>query len=332
MPGEEKTYTFTAHVERNTVDRTTIRARAYVGVVNAVDTTIVRIGIPYNAITATISDNRNTAEIGQILKYTVKVSNSSDDVATHVAVNASTPTYGEFVSASEGGISDGNNVRWLIVQIAPHDTRTFTYSVRVRSDAAIGTVLTAGVVADGANGNIVHDKTTVVLQSTEVGMAPKEILFRKTADRSEAIPGGTIRYTLFVKNTLDTVISDASILDRFDTTYLSQYSFTNNQYLVTNENGRMVWQVPVLKPGESWSTTYILSVASNAPTGMKLDNVATLRGSDVSSISLTERVSTNTSGVLGDLPTTGVGMDGFLALATALMALAATGVQKKLFI
>ncbi len=329
-PGEEKVFTFTTLVDHDAVNHMLIRARAYVGTVSAVDQTIVSIGQPYNAITTTISDGRNTAEIGQVLTYTVKVTNSSDQVGTHVAISASLPTFAEFVSATEGGTTDGNNVRWLITQIAAHDTRTFKYSVRVRSDAPLDSILSAGVVADGANGHMTRDQTKVVLQSTEIGEVEPTIVFRKSADRSEAVPGGKVRYTLFIRNTLDRVISDATILDRFDNRYLSFESAEQTQFLIENTEGRMIWKVPVLKPGESWQVSYMLSVAANAPTGLPLDNVATLRGSDVSDISLTERVSTNTSGVMGDFPATGAGTEAAMAMLLAVGALAATGVQRKL--
>lgn len=329
-PNEEKTYTYTVQVDRDAVNRTLLRSRAYAGTISSLDETTISVGIPPNAITTTISDYRNTAEVGQVLTYTIKVNNNSDLVGTHVYVNASLPTYVEFVSASEGGTTDGNNVRWHIIQIAGHDTRTLTYSVRVRSDAPLDTLLSAGVVANGANGNMSRDTTKVVLESNEVGLVPKQIMFRKTADRSEAIPGGKIRYTLFIRNTLDKVISDATILDRYDNKYLTLQSHENGQYLISSDVGQMVWQVPVLKPGESWSTSYVLGVSADAPTGVSLDNVATLRGNDLSGISLTERVSTNTSGVLGDFPTTGAGMDVFLAFITAGLALGAAGMQKKL--
>jgi len=329
-PNEEKIFSFTTHIDRDTVNNFLIRARAYVGSISDVDQTIVSYGIPRNSISASISDGRNTAEIGQILTYTVKVTNSSNLVGTHVAIDASLPIHGEFISATDGGTTDGVNVRWLIAQIAPNDTRTFKYSVRVRSDAPLGNVLQAGVVADGVTGTISRDQTTVVLQSNDIGTVEPTIIFRKTADRAEAVPGGSVRYTLYIKNTLDRVISDATILDRYDNQYLSFSSADQSHFLIENNDGRMTWKVPVLKPNESWSTTYILSVAKNAPTGLSLDNVATLRGSDVSSISLSERVSTNTAGVLGDFPTTGAGMDAVLAAILALGALGATGMQKKL--
>ncbi len=327
--GEERIFTYTVLVDRNAVDRFSIRARAYVGTISALDETVVRFGLPYEAIETSISDNRNTAEIGQLLTYVVKVTNTSDVVGTNVYISSNTPQFGEFVSASNGGISDGTNVRWFIAQIAAKDTRSFTFTVRVRSDAPLGSILTAGAVADGMNGSIARDVTKVVAESNELGIANNDVIFRKTADRSEAVPGGSIRYTLFIRNTLDHVISDAFIIDRFETAYLSFVSAENTQNLRNRSDGHMEWQVPVLKPGESWQTSYILAVSPDAPTGLELDNVATLRGGDVSGLSLTERVRTNSSGVIGEFPETGAGMDTILALLMGIPALAATRLQKK---
>ncbi len=328
--GEERVFTFTVQVDRNAVDRYSIRARAYAGTISALDETIVRIGLPYDAITTTITDNRHTVAIGQLVTYNVKVTNSSDTVGTHVYVNGSLPQYGEFVSATDGGMTDGVNVRWHIIQIAPRDTRTLSYTVRVRSDAPLESLLGASAVADGMNGVIARDSTKVVASSNEVAVASQDVVFRKTADRSEAVPGGAIRYTLFVRNTLDHVISDAIIVDRFESQYLTFGSAENMQFLTKRSAGHLEWKVPVLNPGETWQTSYILGVSADAPAGIELDNVATLRGSDVSSISLTERVRTSSSGVLGDFPSTGAGMDAILAFIVGIPALAATGMQRKL--
>lgn len=328
-PNETKTFTATVQIDSRTKDRIILRAKAYAGSMIALDQTVARIGLPYNSITTSISDNRNTAEVGQILNYTVKVTNTSDMVATDVPVDASFPIYGEFVGATEGGYWDGTNVRWLVLQIAPKDTRTLVYSVRVRADAPLGSVLTAAATADNS---MSRDTTRVVLQSTENGLVENNVLFRKTADRGEAVPGGKIRYTLFIRNTLDHVISDASIIDRFDNRYLSLESVDDPTSLVSKTDSQMTWAVPVLKPGESWKTSYVLSVAPNAPTGMQLDNVATLRGADVNGLSLTERVRTNSSGVLREFPMTGAGMDAFMAAAVAVLAMGAGFMQKKFVI
>jgi hypothetical protein len=99
---------------------------------------------------------------------------------------------------------------------------------------------------------------------------------------------------------------------------------------VGNTKGEMRWQVPVLQPGESWETTYVLAVSKNAPTGLELDNVATLRGSDLGNISLTEKVRTTRAGVLTGMPSTGAETDVMLGLALTLMAGVTAFMQRKM--
>lgn len=325
-PNASRTFETTVQTDPTAQDKVLLRAKVYAGAMIAVDQTVARKGLPYNSISVSMSDNRQTAEIGQIINYTVKVTNNADQVATNVPVSANFPIYGEFVGATEGGYWDGTNVRWLVLQIAPKDTRTLVYSVRVRADAPMESVLTASATSDGS---VSRDTTKVVLESTENGLVENTVLFRKTSDRGEAVPGGEIRYSLYIKNTLDHVIADASIVDRFDSQYLSLESFVNGENLVSHSDAQMIWAVPVLKPGESWQTSYVLSVAENAPSGMDLDNVATLRGADVSGLSLTQKVRTNQAGVLADFPTTGAGMDTLLALMLGLISMGAAAMQKK---
>jgi len=324
-PREEKTFTTTARVEYRAADRLTLRAKVYAGAAIALDQTVVRIGLPYDAITASITDRRDMAQVGDLLTYIVTVKNSSPVVGTNVSVDAALPLYGEFVSATEGGRFDGSNVRWLILQVAPNDTRTLHYTVRVRSDAPQGARLTASVSAD----DYVSRDSTFVGNRTEASGGGR-VIFRKSADRGETVPGGGIRYTLFVRNTLDRVISDASILDRYDSTYLSLVSENQTQNLVSSSPGQMQWRVPELRPGDTWTVSYILRVSPDAPGGIELNNVASLSSSELQDISLTERVRTLRAGVMTDFPETGAAMDTLLALALAVSALVTTGIQRKL--
>lgn len=324
-PDEEREFTATGQVDYRTQDKMIIRAKAYIGTAIDSEQTVVRIGLPYDAIGVSMTDNRVTAEVGQLLTYVVTVRNNSTLVGTDVNIDASLPIYAEFVSATEGGRWDGTNVRWLLMQVAPEGERRITYTVRVRSDAPAGNVLTASVTADGATA---RDMTTI----GEVGSGGREgtVLFRKNADRSEVFPGGRIRYTLTVTNKLDHTVSDAIIVDRYDTENLTFVSATHDSQLIGNAGGEMRWQVPVLEPGQSWQTSYVLEVGQYVPASLELSNIATIKGSDLDGISLVEKVRTNSSGVLADAPSTGAGMDAILGLALALVALGVTGMQKKL--
>jgi uncharacterized repeat protein (TIGR01451 family) len=327
--GEERIFSATGRVDERAKDRVILRATATVGTAVDRDVTVIRYGLPYSSIDATITDNRNTAEIGQVLTYVVRVTNKSAVVGTNVSVDTSLPLYGEFVSATEGGWYDGTNVRWLILQIAPNGSRTLQFTVRVRGDAPLNTLLTAAVSTADGTGD--RDTTTVVDSSTEMGAIQQEVLFRKTANQSEVLPGGSVRYTLTVRNTLDRVMSDAEIVDHYDTQYMSLETYENPESLIGQTSGNIRWKVPVLKPGETWRTSYSLNVSPNAPNGMELSNVATLRGSDiVSGTSLTETVRTARTGVFTGVPETGVDFSALLGLLLGAPALAAVGIQRKI--
>ncbi len=341
-PNEQKSFSATIQIDPRIRNNIILRTKAYAGSVNALDQTVARVGLPYDAIKTSITDGRSMAPAGQVLTYTVRVTNTADIVATSVPVSASLPQYGEFVGATEGGYWDGTNVRWLVLQIAPHDTRTLTYSVRVRADAPMGATLVASIVSP-QTGTASRDTTTVgsrLVSDSRIGTSSNSntsvafgdttnMTFRKTADRGEAVPGGRIRYTLFVRNTMNTALTDGTIVDRFDPQYLTLDTYQHPEALASQNGGNMIWNIPVLQPGESWQTSYVLLVSKNAPTGVNLDNVASIRGTGLSSLSLTETVRTNTSGVLGDFPATGAGMDTILALVMAGMAVLTSGVQRK---
>ena len=91
----------------------------------------------------------------------------------------------------------------------------------------------------------------------------------------------------------------------------------------------MVWKVPVLNPGESWEARYVLLVSENAPNGMILENVATLRGADLGDLSLNERVRTSRTGVLKEFPTTGAELDLLLGILLSAVSILTAGVQRK---
>jgi len=137
------------------------------------------------------------------------------------------------------------------------------------------------------------------------------VLFRKVADRSEAVAGGTIRYTLYVKNVLDHTIDDASISDRFDPMLMSSPDAPS---------GMRTFAVPVLQPGAEWKVSYTLHVSEALANGTVLSNIATLQGSDVESSPLSERVRVTQTGIMTGMPQTGAPLDLLFVLTTSGMA------------
>ncbi len=327
-PGTTRILSAKVQVDPRAHNRISILARANVGGASDTDHTTINIGVPKKMITATITDNRETAKVGETVTYNIYVKNNHNSlVATNVAVDAGLPRFGQFASATDGGYFDGTNVRWVIVQLAPGENRLLQFSAKIRPDAEEGATLVASAVADGANGVIVRDTTTVSRYGSSVKQQP---LFRKTADRGEVFPGGSIRYTLTVHNTLNHPISNATITDRFDSEYLSLESLDDASSVISQDGGQMVFRVPTLAVGEVWRTSYILRVSNNLPAGLSLSNIATIQGDDIREVSLNERVTTVQAEVMmRDVPRTGFGLDAFITLALLSLGVVSTHAQRK---
>ncbi len=146
-PHQEKTFSFRAVVDTRAPRSYAIQVVARAGNVVAYDRTVTG-GSPYNLF-ATITDNRDTANRGDLLTYVVRVDNTSGRLDTNASIDASLPIYSEFVSVTEGGTWDGQNVRWLRMQVAPGGSRDLLFTVRVRSDAPDGTLLRATALVQG---------------------------------------------------------------------------------------------------------------------------------------------------------------------------------------
>jgi len=198
--------------------------------------------------------------------------------------------------------------------------------VRVASDAPLGNTLRNSIMAAGR----------IAVDATEVGerrirnsaSAPrpqaKNVILRKSSDRQEVRPGDTVRYSIFVKNTLGHVIRNVRVEDRMDTSY----SAIVDARAGVMSGDRIVWDIPRLEPGEGWEVSYTARVSSGAPHGMEIANVVSVQGEGLERISLTERVRTSSIGVITKLPSSGVPMD--LLLAGLMMILSAVATRKQL--
>ncbi len=328
-PNERIDFAFSTRIPERLQNYRPIYVRARVGNETASDTTVIRTGFPENGLNVSLKADRTEAKRGDIIHYTVTVRNETDKLATMAAVNASLPIYSEFLDVSDGGQWDGSTIHWRNMQIAAGSERTLGYRVRVRDDAPQGGKLLATVDASGSKDSLnitVSDRTTV---STNTAQRPSRssTLLRKVADRSEMLPGGTVRYTIMVQNVLLHVIDDAVVTDRFDPQFLSIADSGNAQIV---GQGEMQWKVPALQPGQRWETSYVLSISKNAPNGYIVKNIARITGTDVNDAAFSERVIITQTGVMTHLPATGAPFDILVGLFLSPLALATALVQRRL--
>jgi len=333
--GETREYYLSARVDRGAPDNVAIQFKVSSGPSLAKDTTGVLTGTLGSTIDVSISDGLESVVKGDTVTYTIAIRNNSNNLATEVNVNTALPSYMEFVSAEEGGQWTGTNVRWVGLTVSPHGSRTLRFSGRVRSDAPLGERMRASTEVLG---HVAVDTTHVSDERRTGGggiaLAPMAttsntpILLRKTADRSEVRPGDTVSYSIFLRNTTNQPFHNIAVQDRIDTRFMQVIGSPYGQL----QGDRLSWAVPQLAPGEEWSVRYTARVSPNLPNGQMINNVVSVSGDGIETLSLNERVYTSSMSVITELPPSGVGFGSIFVSLTGIMSALSAALQRRKFL
>lgn len=324
--GEVHEYYLVGEIEREAVQDSILQMRVSTEETFASDSTSIHTGVLDSAFNVRVTDGFDAVPVGEIVTYAINVRNNTNQLATEVDVNNALPAHTEFVAASEGGYWTGKNIRWTGLTVSPNGERVLKVQARVRSDAPLGHVLRNSVEVRGNTG---IDTTRVSDAIAYSGRAPVQnnapIILRKVADRSEVQPGDTVGYTIYLRNNTDKPFTNVVVQDRMDTEYMQ---VLGSEYGSMAGNS-LTWNIPVLEPGQEWTVRYTVAISPHAPRGITMNNVVSVRGDGMETISLTERVFTGHTGVITGLPPTGVGFGGVFVTLTALLGIAQTGLVRR---
>jgi uncharacterized repeat protein (TIGR01451 family) len=232
---------------------------------------------PIAAYTVEKTASTKTANPGQAVTYTVKVTNtgqvaytddapaSFDDDLSKVLDDA---TYNGDVTT--GGTVDGNTLSWSGA-LAVGASTTVTYSVTVNNPDTGDRKLTNAVVPTGDGGTC----TTEGGCTTTTDVPDPSYTVSKSASTTSVKPGGTVTYTVTVKNTgAEDYTTDrpasftddlSAVLD--DATYNGDAS--NG---ATVKGSTLSWSGP-LKAGATTKVTYSVTVNDPNTGDLKLRNV-----------------------------------------------------------
>jgi uncharacterized repeat protein (TIGR01451 family) len=148
-------------------------------------------------LVVTKSDGTQRANPGDVLVYTIAVTNAGTEGATGVLVTDTLPAHTEFVAASAGftfSSADGE-VAWRAVPLGVDEVMTRTVTVRVDKtlpsgvDAITNTVVTVGDGGLSASSSDVDEL-----------LAAPDLQVSKTDGRTDARAGEILTYTLTVEN------------------------------------------------------------------------------------------------------------------------------------
>ena len=325
-PKETRELVVTGHVERNAPAYFPLRFRVYSGIEVATDTTTVdEEGNQFGALVVSLTDAQTSAVPGQELTYRILLENTASTLLTNLDLNASLPQYAEFVGADEGGAWLGNGVFWKGLTVSPAGSRALQYTVRVRSDAPVGSTLRAGVSAEGREAFDITDIGTVAVGATVQERTERNAL-SKTADRREVRPGDLVSFTISLQNTTEQPFVNVTVEDRFDA---AQMRVVGGAADATLNEGMLQWRIPRIEPGRTWSAQYQMQVHPDLPHGAELHNVVSASGEGLENLSLTERIYVSNLGVITGLPKSGASLDVLFLLLTGLLGLAPVGVRMR---
>jgi len=148
------------------------------------------------------TDDLTFVQAGQILTYTLTVSNVGAQGATGVTITDTLPADTTFVAASHSGSESGGLVTWAAFDLATGASVTRTVIVRVDDPLLAGAETitnTASVADDGANGQDPTPKNNTAVDVNHVDAAP-ELQISKDDGGLVAAPGEVIVYSLVYTN------------------------------------------------------------------------------------------------------------------------------------
>ncbi len=128
-----------------------------------ITTTLTCSGGTVNDISVTKTDNRTTANVGETLRYSIILTNSSSQVVNSLLVTDTVPYGLTILTVSDGGTISSQQVRWTDISVPANSSRTLYIDVQVSSSNTNNTVLRNTV---DVNGKQATDETTVYVNNT----------------------------------------------------------------------------------------------------------------------------------------------------------------------
>jgi uncharacterized repeat protein (TIGR01451 family) len=220
------------------------------------------------ALTVNKTVDRQTAAPGEILTYTLTVTNTGGTV-TGAALFDVIPTGTQFVQASNNGVLSGETVVWSFDNLAAGTGAAVSFRARVLEDTVAGTPISnQAQLAIPAQGSVLTSNTV----TTTVAPPNAQLTLAKTADRTTARPGDLVTYTLTYTNVGTTVANNVAILDPLAVGLNFIDASGNVQIDVANRTLR--FNLGSLAPGASGAVGFRARVDASVPAGTGLNNEA----------------------------------------------------------
>lgn len=224
--GQSKTLTVKVDVDDNADDGDRIDNEACVENYDCDDdrTTVVDNNNSDGDIRISVNGDPDPVDLCRedYVEYDIRLTNSSDS-SERVDVIALLDSNTDYQSSSDGGRERSTDrVEWDNISISRNSSKTLRLRVRVESGTRDGDTLRLRVaVSDGDT----DSETTRVVNRCDNPPPPQygapELTIDKTADRTEALAGSLVSYTITIRNTGNEDLPNTVLTDDYPETYMT---------------------------------------------------------------------------------------------------------------
>lgn len=154
------------------------------------------------------AEQTGTRQTGDLITYHLTVDNTGQSTLTDLTVTDPLDTELDVISVSDGGLTQGRTVNWTLAPLAAGEQRTLTLVTRVRTDTPDDAQIDNTFQLD-ARQLPTQRSNTVSLRAFTA-----QLLIDKSVDRTAAMIGETVTFTVRVTNTSRTgTLRDATLTD-----------------------------------------------------------------------------------------------------------------------
>ncbi|NIL98397.1 MAG: DUF11 domain-containing protein, partial [Planctomycetales bacterium] len=244
---------------------------------NANTNLTVDVGLTSFDLSISKSDSRDPAIAGQLLTYTVVVTNHSSAQATGVTATDKLPAGVSFVSAasSQGTVQEADGiVTASLGSLAAGATATVTIEVDVPSGQTAPLLNVATVAGNEPESNL--DNNRAEEPTTVRGLFDLEVV--KTDSVDPVTAGEALTYTIVVRNHGPSDAQDVVMIDDLpdEVTFVSAQT---TQGTLTEADGRVRAQLGYLAAGQSETVTILVTVGLDVVD--EIENVTIVDGNPV---------------------------------------------------
>ncbi|MCB9642977.1 MAG: DUF11 domain-containing protein [Myxococcales bacterium] len=167
---------------------------------------------------------------GDIVRYTINLSNTGTSNVDQVTVTDVVDANLEIVRALNNGQVTGNTITWspaqvpALAQLKPGDQTQVVFEARIRAGVPDGTRIpnqarannnngTLSLLSDDRNTPAPNDPTIILVAFPDISASTKEV---RDVNGGTAEPGDDLEYTIRVRNTSNTPVTNVVVTDPID--------------------------------------------------------------------------------------------------------------------